>query len=409
MKIRGIMNYKPLLFFLSVIFLQNCSTDIVTTGNENHVSWISQIDTLCQTDGIEADSVFVELCNKTDADRFFNNNERYGPFGDYTINSGFSTIMQDLINQVLLRAAAGKTKEELKQYFSSCSTSDTLVTLLSEILQKINSNCNIVTKQSLTGLSTGRYNRNFINFLHCIGYQLDTVPFWVDSLKRIEINFSTEIIFSFDTDKLLCNRKTGVFYHENKSRKVDMATISGILPVFENEYFRVTKIVNRDNTLELELILPKSEYGLKVVNDSAVYLTDFPFKSESVTFNLPICKYQISALLVSLYKHYNVDIPFSKSEADFSEISDSECLYVEDIYNLLELQWNESGVNIYQTGNIQFNEHVKTAHNGTSYAGETTSYSLNIFEFPIDCYPFVFIVRERYSNRIVFFGKLVDP
>ncbi|MBN1604829.1 MAG: hypothetical protein JW915_24690 [Chitinispirillaceae bacterium] len=367
-----------------------------------------QIDTLCQTNGIKADSAFVEKFNRIDIERFFSKYEQYGSSEENPVNPCFSPLIQDLENQVLLQAAEGITEDELKQYISSSESSDTLVLLQRAIHQNMLKNSSINLKQSFTGLPDFTFNRQFISFLHCGGYQFDTVFFWKDSLKRIEIELSADISFNFDSNKLLCARKSGMFGSvSTRYKEVSMVTISGVLPIYENENYRVVKLYNPKKTLEMTLVLPRSEHGLNVVNDSAQHLLDLPVISDSVMITLPICTSRTHTTAVSRYNYYNVRTPFSKSDADFKHINDTAYLYIDAMSNSSEVSWDTSGIHISQTGYIQLNENFRS---NSSFQGMVEYYNLVVSQKSfVDCYPFVYMVKDRCSNRIICIGKLVEP
>jgi serine protease inhibitor len=161
-------------------------------------------------------------------------------------------------------------------------------------------------------------------------------------------------------------------------------------------------------------VLPKSASGLKIINDSIPNIINLSLESQNVTFKIPICTFNNSAPLNSKYEHYGVKTAFSDTFANFKNVNDSGYLYVEAPSNSSNISLDKFGVTMNQTERFQFNanRNEPLVLREWVYGWEDYSDFSFMDEFislPIDCYPFIFILRDKLSNRILFLGKITKP
>lgn len=111
---------------------------------------------------------------------------------------------------------------------------------------------------------------------------------------------------------------------------------------------------------------------------------------------LPRFEYDSGISLKSILSSMGMEVPFDENVADFSGMVDldetGERLFIHDVYHDAVVAVDEAGTE---------------AAAATGVVVGTTSAPLDPFEMIVDR-PFVFAIRDRPTNTVLFLGRVVD-
>ncbi len=116
-------------------------------------------------------------------------------------------------------------------------------------------------------------------------------------------------------------------------------------------------------------------------------------KKEEGTIQLPKFKLENKYLLNKVLKQLGMEIAFDKGKADFTIMNKSGGIYIDEVLHKTFVQVDEEGTEAAAVTSVSFG--------ATSIGG-------NGFLMRVDR-PFVFIIKEKNSNSILFMGKVIKP
>ena len=116
-------------------------------------------------------------------------------------------------------------------------------------------------------------------------------------------------------------------------------------------------------------------------------------KKEEGTIQLPKFKLENKYLLNKVLKQLGMEIAFDKGKADFTIMNKSGGIYIDEVLHKTFVQVDEEGTEATAVTSVSF---------GVTSAGG------NGFLMRVDR-PFVFIIKEKNSNSILFMGKVIKP
>lgn len=116
-------------------------------------------------------------------------------------------------------------------------------------------------------------------------------------------------------------------------------------------------------------------------------------KKEEGTIQLPKFKLENKYLLNKVLKQLGMEIAFDKGKADFTNMNKSGGIYIDEVLHKTFVQVDEEGTEATAVTSVSF---------GVTSAGG------NGFLMRVDR-PFVFIIKEKNSNSILFMGKVIKP
>jgi serpin B len=111
-----------------------------------------------------------------------------------------------------------------------------------------------------------------------------------------------------------------------------------------------------------------------------------------VELSIPRFKFKYEKYLNDYLKAMGLTVAFDRMNADFSKISDSQ-IYIDFVKHDSFIEVNEKGTEAAAVTTIGFT---------------TTSADPRYYPF-IANKPFVFIIKEKYTNSILFMGKVENP
>ncbi len=116
-------------------------------------------------------------------------------------------------------------------------------------------------------------------------------------------------------------------------------------------------------------------------------------KKKEGIIQLPKFKLENKYLLNKVLKQMGMEIAFDKSKADFTNMNKSGGIYIDEVLHKTFVQVDEEGTEATAVTSVSF---------GVTSAGG------NGFLMRVDR-PFVFIIKEKNSNSILFMGKVINP
>jgi serpin B len=152
-----------------------------------------------------------------------------------------------------------------------------------------------------------------------------------------------------------------------------------------------------DGKLSMVVVLPKAKDGLAVVEKKIAggalggWLKTLSGQRVEVT--LPRFKMGASFELAEVLKKLDMPLPFIFPGADFSGIDGTKLLYI--------------GAVIHQAV-VDVDEHGTEAAAATAVLMAAGGMPAQPVAFRAD-HPFVFLIRDRETNTILFIGRLADP
>jgi len=122
------------------------------------------------------------------------------------------------------------------------------------------------------------------------------------------------------------------------------------------------------------------------------WLSEF-YEAEKVQIHLPKFKFEYKNQLNDELINMDMGIAFS-STADFSKINSGGGLYISRVIHKTFIEVNEEGTEAAAVTMVEM---------GTTSTGEET-----VIHFYVN-QPFIFAIKEKYTNTIIFMGKVMEP
>jgi len=209
------------------------------------------------------------------------------------------------------------------------------------------------------------------------------------------IYFKGSWLYKFDPSKT----QTGKFYLLDGSHK-DCKMMKQVvyIPYLTNDILQAVDLPYGSRKFSMTIFLPKVN---KNVDDLINEMTEknyshwiSSFKDDSVIIMMPKYKVEYKVKLNEALKNLGMSIAFRSGVADFTGMSDrGKELFIDKV-------WHKTYINVDEEGT--------EAAGVTSVEIGYTSAKPTPIPFILDR-PFVFVIREKESDAIIFIGKIVDP
>ncbi len=173
-----------------------------------------------------------------------------------------------------------------------------------------------------------------------------------------------------------------------------MMVKEGDIQYFETDDFQAVDLPYGNGQFSMTILLPKPD---KRVNDliDAISPEDWTqwmtsFSTQNVHLNMPRFKVEFEMKLNDVLKALGMGIAFSGA-ADFSNINRDAELFISLVLHKTYVEVDEEGTEAAAVTVVELRE----------FSSGVTTMVLNR--------PFIYVIRERVSNTIVFMGKMSDP
>ncbi len=190
------------------------------------------------------------------------------------------------------------------------------------------------------------------------------------------------------------------FYLSNGTTKdVPMMVQEESFNFLSNEWVQAVEMPYGQGNYSMIVLLPRSGKTLNEVVDAlsnetwSNWLGDFR-KEEKVVIHLPRFKFEYEDSLNNELINMGMGIAFDPGNADFSKINPDRELFISRVIHKSFIEVNEEGTEAAAVTVVEIRE--------TSIPGET------FITFRVD-QPFLFAIKEKYTNTIIFIGRVMDP
>ena len=162
----------------------------------------------------------------------------------------------------------------------------------------------------------------------------------------------------------------------------------------ETDKFQSVDLAYGEGSFSMSLLLPKSGYTVAdIISDLNKNewdtLTD-QFSPVTVIIKMPKFTLEYNITLNEVLKSLGMGIAFDEINADFSDINPDYQLYISNVLHKSFIQVDEKGTEAAAVTSVEI-----------SFTSVPMTVSFNR--------PFLFIIRERSSNTILFMGVLQEP
>ena len=200
----------------------------------------------------------------------------------------------------------------------------------------------------------------------------------------------------FDEDGTKMNRFTK---NDGTILEVPMMSKEDNLEYTSNDLFEAVKLPYGTGQYQMTVMLPKDGYtSADLINELSIenwknWSKQYD-KPEKIVVTMPRFKYGFEVKLENILQEMGMQKAFSRSDADFSKISD-EFLYISKVIHKTYIDVNETGTEAAAVTAIVFR--------ATSAGTEPEK-----IRFTVDK-PFVFAITEKDTDAILFIGEVQNP
>jgi len=166
-----------------------------------------------------------------------------------------------------------------------------------------------------------------------------------------------------------------------------------------NDFIQAVEMPYGQGNYSMIVLLPQNGKTLNEVVEELSnetcnsWLGDF-HKEEKVVIHLPRFKFEYENLLNEELISMGMGIAFDPGNADFSKINPDRQLYISRVIHKSFIEVNEEGTEAAA---------VTVVEGYTSGEGGEPFISFHVNQ------PFLFAIREKYTNTIIFIGKVMEP
>jgi len=168
---------------------------------------------------------------------------------------------------------------------------------------------------------------------------------------------------------------------------------------FETDSFQSVELPYGNQQFSMTIFLPRSTIDLDQfisewnLDQWIQWLSSF--SKQKGTVYLPKFKLEYKIKLNDVLSAMGMSIAFNPDLADFSLINPDQALFIDKVLHKTFVEVNEEGTEAAAVTLVDMRL--------TSTGGGSTGFFMRIDR------PFVFLIRERESNTILFIGKVVEP
>jgi len=232
-----------------------------------------------------------------------------------------------------------------------------------------------------------------------ITHLLNSIPPEMVMYLMNAIYFQGDWTYQFDPEKT----QPGTFYLAGGGElQWDMMSLKREFPYFETDQFQAIDLPYGNGNFSMVVLLPKQGYSpedlIGELSPDQWNLRMNQFEDREGDLILPKFKTGFKSSLNAVLKAMGMEIAFEPGQADFSGISQSvydqgQGLYISQVLHEAVVQVDEQGTE---------------AAAATSVGVGVTSIPAGYFMMRVDR-QFLFAIRERSSDTILFMGKLDKP
>ena len=222
---------------------------------------------------------------------------------------------------------------------------------------------------------------------------IDYIPFYAFMYLVDALYFKGTWKYEFDAENTNDDNFT---LPSGSETTCDMMNLTGALNYKDSELFQAVELPYGDGYFSMIVFLPKPSMDIDdlisgLTQENWDSWTD-GFSEADVDFYLPKFKLEYELELNDVLIALGMQIAFSESEADFSDISEQYQMYISKVKHKTYVDVNEEGTEAAAVTAVE-----------VSFTSEGGSIFMKVNR------PFLFAIKENNSGTIMFMGKIVEP
>lgn len=230
----------------------------------------------------------------------------------------------------------------------------------------------------------------------------DKIPTILNQVSPAHVMFLINAIYFKGIWALEFNEEStydGTFQLADQSNKeVPMMHMQEVIPYYENDLFQACELDYGQGNYSMVVLLPKYDKTLtNLVNqlDTENWTTwTTSFDTTKVDLSLPRFTFEYEKKLNNILSQMGMGVAFS-SAADFSGIKENGGLKIDYVKHKTFVEVNEEGTEAAAVTIVAMME--------TTAIGPPSMKYMSVNR------PFLFVIREKTTNSIVFIGKVAEP
>jgi len=186
------------------------------------------------------------------------------------------------------------------------------------------------------------------------------------------------------------------YLSDGTTKDVPMMVQEGSFNYLSNDIMQAVEMPYGAGNYSMIILLPQNNKTLNDIIDELSnenwnrWLSEF-YEAEKVQIHLPKFKFEYKDSLNNELINMGMGIAFDSSDADFSKINPTGELYISRVIHKTFIEVNEEGT---EAAAVTMVEIIRSAI-------QETSFFVN--------QPFIFVIKEKYTNTIIFIGKVMEP
>jgi len=225
---------------------------------------------------------------------------------------------------------------------------------------------------------------------------LDEIP--VDAVMYLINAIYFKGIWKYEFEE--SNTEEKPFYlSDGTTKDVPMMVQEGSFNYFSNDILQAVEMPYGAGNYSMIILLPQYNKTLDDIIDQLnndnwnSWLSEF-YEAEKIQIHLPKFKFEYKNKLNDELINMDMGIAFDPYNADFSKINSLEQLFISRVIHKSFIEVNEEGTEAAAVTMVEISL--------TSSGGETG------IHFYVN-QPFIFAIKEKYTNTIIFIGKVMEP
>ncbi len=181
---------------------------------------------------------------------------------------------------------------------------------------------------------------------------------------------------------------------DGSSKSVDMMNMTEFFLICSGSNFEMLEMPYGGEAFSMMILMPNPDTDINTLITGLTYGDlEKLYRDESsreTIISVPKFKLKYELEMNDVLKALGMEIAFSQGEADFSRINPSESLFISKVKHKSFVDVNEVGTEAAAATSVE-----------VSLTSAPYMFTVNR--------PFIFLIREKFSNTILFMGKIVEP
>jgi len=194
---------------------------------------------------------------------------------------------------------------------------------------------------------------------------------------------------------------------DNTKEKCELMMQNRYFHYLENEHFQAIDLPYGNNSFSMMIFLSKNS-NTEDINSLTDKFTDenwstwsSSFSNHEVELYMPKFEIEYDILLNNALKKLSMTVAFDKRQADFKRMYDTtlckDNIYIDEVLHKSYIKVNEEGTEAAAVTKVA----MKVMFTGSHLPPKKVVMRID--------HPFIFVIKERLSNSILFMGKITNP